>query len=272
MRGRRGSRRRVGTREAEKDAGGAAGAPAAQGAGHAITGRSQRVADQLGYRGRVGARAGCNQADIDDGVTAGGDDGGGGADPASSSRRSGSCAGRTRSSSRRRLSSRRSSTAHRGDRRASSTSTVTSSGSSRSAGCCRSLRAPTTRPSAAAAPSARAVRDAVMMPVLMALWVANRKVYGAHKLWKAARRAGHDIGRDQVARLMRELGIEGVRRRRRGVHHPAGSRRARGHRTWSTATSPPTGPNAAVGHRPDLRADLVGDGLRVLHRRRVLPA
>lgn len=67
------------------------------------------------------------------------------------------------------------------------------------------------------APSARAVRDAVMMQVLMVLWVANRKVYGAHKLWKAARRAGHDIGRDQVARLMRAMEIEGVSRRRRKV-------------------------------------------------------
>jgi putative transposase len=64
-------------------------------------------------------------------------------------------------------------------------------------------------------PSARARRDAVMMGVLMAMWVANRKVYGAHKLWKAALRAGHDIGRDQVARLMGELGICGVSRRRR---------------------------------------------------------
>ena len=54
-----------------------------------------------------------------------------------------------------------------------------------------------------------------MMQALMVLWVANRKVYGAHKLWKAARRAGHDIGRDQVARLMRELGIHGVTRRRK---------------------------------------------------------
>lgn len=45
----------------------------------------------------------------------------------------------------------------------------------------------------------------------------NRKVYGAHKLWKAARRAGHDVGRDQVARLMREMGIEGVSRRRKKV-------------------------------------------------------
>jgi putative transposase len=66
-------------------------------------------------------------------------------------------------------------------------------------------------------PSARAVRDAVLMPVLLTLWVANRKVYGAHKLWKAARRAGHDIGRDQVARLMRELGICGVSRLRKKV-------------------------------------------------------
>ena len=65
--------------------------------------------------------------------------------------------------------------------------------------------------------SARAVRDAVMVQVLMVLWVANRKVYGAHKLWKAAQRAGHEIGRDQVARLMRQMGIEGVSRQRRKV-------------------------------------------------------
>jgi putative transposase len=63
-------------------------------------------------------------------------------------------------------------------------------------------------------PSARALRDAVLIPLLTALWVANRKVYGAHKLWKAARRAGHDLGRDQVARLMRAAGICGVTRRR----------------------------------------------------------
>jgi len=49
------------------------------------------------------------------------------------------------------------------------------------------------------------------------LWIANRKVYGAHKLWKAAQRAVHDIGRGQVARLMRELGIEGVSRLRKEV-------------------------------------------------------
>jgi len=65
------------------------------------------------------------------------------------------------------------------------------------------------------APSPRALRDAVMGPILMALWEANRKLYGARKLWKAARRAGYEIGRDQVARLMKALDIQGVRRGRR---------------------------------------------------------
>jgi putative transposase len=78
--------------------------------------------------------------------------------------------------------------------------------------------APSTYYSAKSRPlSARALQDAVMMQVLMVLWVANRKVYGAHKLWKAAKRAGHDIGRDQVTRLMRELRIEGVSRQRKKV-------------------------------------------------------
>jgi putative transposase len=63
--------------------------------------------------------------------------------------------------------------------------------------------------------SARAMRDAVMIPILVALWTANYRVYGAHKLWKAAHRGGHVIGRDQVARLMRQAGIEGVSRKRR---------------------------------------------------------
>jgi putative transposase len=52
---------------------------------------------------------------------------------------------------------------------------------------------------------------------LMALFVANYRVYGARKLWIAARRGGHEIGRDQVARLMKALDIEGVTRRRKRV-------------------------------------------------------
>lgn len=39
-------------------------------------------------------------------------------------------------------------------------------------------------------PSARAVRDTQMRPALRSLWEDNYRVYGARKLWKAARRAG----------------------------------------------------------------------------------
>jgi putative transposase len=79
---------------------------------------------------------------------------------------------------------------------------------------CKELQvAPSTYYAAKSRPlSARAVRDAVLVPILVALWGANFRVYGVRKLWKAARRAGHDLGRDQVARLMRLAGIEGVRK------------------------------------------------------------
>ena len=60
--------------------------------------------------------------------------------------------------------------------------------------------------------SARAQRDAELGPVLVKLWEDNYRVYGARKLWKAAGRAGHGVGRDQVARLMRAAGICGARR------------------------------------------------------------
>jgi putative transposase len=84
---------------------------------------------------------------------------------------------------------------------------------------CKELQvAPSTYYAAKTRPlSARAVRDAVMLPVLVALWKTNYSVYGAHKLWKAARRAGHDIGRDQVGRLMRQAQIRGVKRGRRVI-------------------------------------------------------
>jgi putative transposase len=52
-------------------------------------------------------------------------------------------------------------------------------------------------------------------PAIEAIWVKNYSVYGRRKLAKAVRRAGHDVGRDQVARLMREHGIRGASRARK---------------------------------------------------------
>jgi putative transposase len=85
--------------------------------------------------------------------------------------------------------------------------------------------------------------DAHMANAALDLWRANRSLYGADKLATAMRKAGHDVGRDQVARLMKILGIEGIRRdshrtvtTRRdpaGVRHPDLINRA-----WSTPTRP----------------------------------
>ena len=61
-------------------------------------------------------------------------------------------------------------------------------------------------------PSARSLSDAILAPLLVALFVANYSVYGRRKLTKAAHRAGLDVGRDRVARLMRREGIRGASR------------------------------------------------------------
>ena len=50
--------------------------------------------------------------------------------------------------------------------------------------------------------------DAHMANAALDLWRANRSLYGADKLATAMRKAGHDVGRDQLARLM---GIVGIR-------------------------------------------------------------
>jgi hypothetical protein len=84
---------------------------------------------------------------------------------------------------------------------------------------CRVLQvAPSTYYAAKNRPlSQRARRDAELTPKLVGLWRDNYRVYGARRLWKAARRAGVEVGRDQVARLMRAAGIrvEGARRTKR---------------------------------------------------------
>ena len=60
--------------------------------------------------------------------------------------------------------------------------------------------------------SDRAKRDAELRPEMKRVWDDNRSVYGARKLWRAMRRDGFDLARCTVERLMRDIGIEGVRR------------------------------------------------------------
>jgi len=59
-------------------------------------------------------------------------------------------------------------------------------------------------------PSARALRDAVLKAEIARVHKDNFQVYGARKVWRQLGREGIAVGRDRVARLMRELGICGV--------------------------------------------------------------
>jgi putative transposase len=61
-------------------------------------------------------------------------------------------------------------------------------------------------------PSRRAVEDAVLKARLRAVYAAHYGVYGAEKVWRQLGREGVRVGRDRVARLMRELGLAGATR------------------------------------------------------------
>ena len=60
--------------------------------------------------------------------------------------------------------------------------------------------------------SDRIKRDAELRPELMRVWEENLEVYGARKLSHAMKREKFDIARGTLERLMRDIGIEGVRR------------------------------------------------------------
>ena len=60
--------------------------------------------------------------------------------------------------------------------------------------------------------SARARRDAFLMPHIQRVWQANFQVYGADKVWRQLQREGIQVARCTVERLMRQLGLRGVRR------------------------------------------------------------
>ncbi|MEN9492969.1 MAG: hypothetical protein RJA63_3418 [Pseudomonadota bacterium] len=50
------------------------------------------------------------------------------------------------------------------------------------------------------------------MPQVQRVWQANHQVYGAEKVWRQLNREGVTVARCTVERLMRQLGLQGVRR------------------------------------------------------------
>jgi len=60
--------------------------------------------------------------------------------------------------------------------------------------------------------SARARRDAELLPEIRRVWDENFQVYGVRKVWRQLRREGIDVARCTVARLMKLAGLRGVLR------------------------------------------------------------
>jgi hypothetical protein len=104
--------------------------------------------------------------------------------------------------------------------------------------------------------------------LLLAIWIKNYSVYRKRKLWAATKRAGEDVGREQVARIMRQLGICGASR---------ATKRFTTHADATHVRSPDlvsrnfTAPRRAVGCRLHLLLDVVRRRLRRLRHRRLLP-
>jgi len=59
---------------------------------------------------------------------------------------------------------------------------------------------------------ARSQRDAKLMPQVQRVFEQNLRVYGADKVWRQLAREGVAVARCTVERLMRRLGLQGVRR------------------------------------------------------------
>ena len=58
--------------------------------------------------------------------------------------------------------------------------------------------------------SARARRDAELRPEIKRVFDASFRAYGGRKVWRQMRREGFDVARCTVARLMKEMGLEGI--------------------------------------------------------------
>ena len=69
--------------------------------------------------------------------------------------------------------------------------------------------------------AARTLSDARLLPIITEVHRDNYGVYGVRKMWRALLRRGEQVGRDQVARLMRLGRLRGATRAKRLKRGPA---------------------------------------------------
>jgi putative transposase len=87
--------------------------------------------------------------------------------------------------------------------------------------------------------SARSIDDERLLERICELHEANYCAYGYRRMWKALLRAGEDVGRDRVRRLMASNDIQGAKRRGK---------------PWRTTTSDPSARRAPDLVQRDFRA------------------
>ena len=121
-------------------------------------------------------------------------------------------------------------------------------------------------------PPARAVRDAALEKQILRVYKDSGERYGAWKVWDQLNREGIAVARCTVERLMRELGLRGVRRGGCKAAHDAsrpvaGAAGGPGEPGLRAARAEP-----AVGRGLHLRGHLGGHRLHRVRDRRVLPA
>jgi len=76
-------------------------------------------------------------------------------------------------------------------------------------------------------PSERAKRDAELVAKIREVFDGNRKVYGRPRIFADLKEAGEKVAEKRVGRLMRQEGIQGASRRRRGPKTTRRNRDAR---------------------------------------------
>ena len=118
--------------------------------------------------------------------------------------------------------------------------------------------------------SARAKRDAALKIEIRRVFEENFGVYGVRKVWRQLKREGFDVARCTVARLMRNMGLQGRHPRQAGPNH--GQRQGR---AMPARSRQPPVPGASAEHALGLRLHLCRDldrlRLRRLRDRRLCP-
>jgi hypothetical protein len=89
--------------------------------------------------------------------------------------------------------------------------------------------------------SRRAVEDERLLARIRELHAANYYAYGYRRVWKALLRAGEQVSRCRVQRLMRLNGIRGAKRRGKPWRTTRPDRQALRGPTWCSAISAPRG-------------------------------